>query len=237
MEPVRSDDPLDLPRPPPRLTLAEWCTRTLQWIGPRRIAGSLALAAGVGVGGWWLLHAPPPPVERSLPRATTTVAVAGATSTPLESQIDGPPSGGFVVIHVAGAVGRPGLVTLPTSARVADAITAAGGPASDADLDVLNLAAPVADGSRVYVPRRGEAVPQVEGSVGGAGHTQVQIPLDLNHANAAQLEELPGVGPATAAAIVAHRETNGPFRSVDDLLDVRGIGEAKLAQFRDLVTV
>lgn len=171
-----------------------------------------------------------PPIEELLPRADTTTTVPAATS-PEE-----------VVVHVAGAVARPGLHRLPSPARVADAVTAAGGTTAEADLDRVNLAAPVADGERVYVPRRGEPPPEV--AVGGGGGGGPPTPstgarrggaapagerLDLNAATVEQLEALPGIGPATARAIIEHRTRHGPFRTVRQLLDVRGIGEAKLA--------
>ncbi len=159
-----------------------------------------------------------------------------------------------LVAHAAGAVVRPGVYRLPPGARVDDLVRAAGGLAPDADPARLNLAAPLADGDRVYVPRRGEAdLPAValpeggsadgSGGTGGAGPGEASgseaegAPIDINTADEAELDELPGVGPSIAAAIVAHRQENGPFRSVDDLLDVRGIGEAKLAEIRPLVTV
>lgn len=149
-----------------------------------------------------------------------------------------------IVVHAAGAVSRPGLYRLPRDARVADLLDAAGGPTLETDLDRVNLAAPLADGQRLYLPRKGEASPSVVGPDGGAvsGATGGASggpagPIDLNTATAEQLDALPGVGPATAAAIVAHRERNGPFTSVDGLLDVRGIGPAKLEALRDLVTV
>src|SRR5436190_5382102 len=222
--------PIEPARPAPRVSLSEWCRRTLDWIGPQRLIGGVMLASGIAVGGWWLLHAPPPPVERSLPTAVRTPTTLGAAPAPSSSSVTPPPSA--VVVHVAGAVLHPGLVTLPSTARVDDAVTAAGGADVDADLDALNLAALVADGARIYVPRRGEVVPAVVSS----GAPPPSGPVDVNSASEEQLDALPGIGPTTAAAIVAHRQANGPFRTVDDLLEVRGIGEAKLEQFRALVT-
>lgn len=140
-----------------------------------------------------------------------------------------------VLAHAAGAVRAPGVYSLPAGARVRDLVDAAGGAAPDADLDRINLAAPVADGSQVYVPRKGEAVPS--GATGGAGETAPAGPLDLNTATLEQLDALPGVGPATAKAILDERAKRGRFGSVDELLDVRGIGPAKLDAIRDLVTV
>jgi competence protein ComEA len=120
--------------------------------------------------------------------------------------------------------------------RVSDVIDAAGGPAADAPDDPQNQAAKVSDGDRVLVPRRGETLPGagVGGDVGGGSASG---PLNVNTATADQLEELPGVGPATAQAIVDHRRQHGRFRSVEELLDVRGTGEAKLAALRPRVRV
>jgi competence protein ComEA len=141
---------------------------------------------------------------------------------------------GPVVVHVAGAVQAPGVQRLPAGARVIDAVDAAGGLLPDADAGRINLAAELADGTQVYVPAVGEVPPAA--ATGGGGE-DASGPIDLNIADSTALETLPGVGPATAAAIIDHRERNGPFVSVDGLLEVRGIGEAKLAQLRDLVRV
>ena len=147
-----------------------------------------------------------------------------------------------VVVHVLGAVATPGVQRLPTGSRVVDAIEAAGGAAPDADLARVNLAAVLVDGQQVVVLRPGEVPPPVVGATPGApgaagGSAGTGAPVDINRASVTELEALPGVGPATAQAIVAHREQNGPFATVDDLIDVRGIGEAKLEQLRDQATV
>jgi len=144
-----------------------------------------------------------------------------------------------VVVHVAGAVQRPGLQALTGKVRVADALAAAGGPLPDADLERVNLAAVVADGQRIYVPRKGEsALPAVVGADGAGGPSGASgAPLDLNAATVEQLDALPGVGPSTANAIVVYRQQHGRFRSVDELRNVRGMGEAKLNQLRPLVVV
>jgi competence protein ComEA len=131
-----------------------------------------------------------------------------------------------VTVHISGAVTRPGLVTLSAEARVADAIVAAGGATSDAQLGNLNLAAPVGDGARLLVPTA-----DPEGDEGADGVVRV------NSARADDLEQLPGVGPVLAERIVAFREDNGPFEVIEDLLAVPGIGEAKLAMLRDGVLV
>mgnify|MGYP003339447545 FL=1 len=142
-----------------------------------------------------------------------------------------------VVVYVIGAVDEAGVYSLPVHARVVDAVDAAGGLSADAQVDAVNLAAVVADGQRVYVPRLGEATPSggAAGMAGGAGVDDG--PIDLNSATEEQLDALPGVGPATAAAIVAYRDEHGPFGSVDDVGKVHGIGPAKLDAIRDLVTV
>lgn len=173
--------------------------------------------------------APPvgPPVEDLLPRVQLTPTSASTTIPPA------------LVVHVVGAVREPGVRELPGGARILDAVSAAGGPTEDADLARLNLAAPVADGAQIRVPVLGEeptgpliVEPVPAETAVGAGE-----PVDLNAASAAQLESLPGVGPATAAAVIAWRDANGPFTSVEQLLEVRGIGPAKFEALRPLVTV
>lgn len=131
-----------------------------------------------------------------------------------------------VVVHVAGAVAAPGVYELPEGARVHDAVLAAGGPVSGADVDQLNLAALLADGQKVYVPHEGERVPDL-----GESASQPLI-LSLNRASAQELEALPGIGPVLAGRIVAYRAANGPFRHVDDLINVSGIGPKLLEQLR-----
>lgn len=146
-----------------------------------------------------------------------------------------------IVVHVAGAVTRPGVVELGAGARVVDALQAVGGATPTADLDRVNLAALIGDGERIHVPAIGEdAVPIVVPTSGGvtvapAFPTDQPLMLDINTASAAALEELPGVGPSTAAAIVRTRERRGPFLAVDELLEVPGIGEAKLSQIEPFV--
>ncbi len=123
---------------------------------------------------------------------------------------------------------RPGLVELPGGARVADAISAAGGSMPGADLAALNLAATLVDGEQVLLP--GPAGSEVAAPESGEGG-----PISLNRATVEELDQLPGIGPVIAQRIVEYREASGPFQTVDDLLLVPGIGEAKLASIRDLV--
>ena len=144
----------------------------------------------------------------------------------------GPASGGGVVVHVVGAVRRPGLYQLPAGSRVADALEQAGGAAPAADVALVNLAAPLVDGQQVVVPSRAAAG---NGSSGAAGESGGGGPVHLNTASVAELDELPGIGPITAQKIVDHREKHGAFSSVEDLDAIPGVGAAKIEQLRDLV--
>lgn len=251
----------ELIRPAPRQVLADrlrdHAGRLLAAARPVRLAIGVLVVAGAGVAVWWLLRSPAASVEERLPMAATARTTAAEPAVPSTSPstgvspVIGPDPAGVVVVQAAGAVIRPGVYRVAAGARVADLVAAAGGPAPEADLDAVALAAKLADGQRVYVPRRGEAVAAGEvagagvlGGAGGAGTGTAAggspspgAPLDLNLATAQQLDLLPGVGPATAAAIVAYRAKHGPFRAVEELLEVRGIGAAKLDGVRDLVRV
>jgi competence protein ComEA len=243
-------DPALPPRPlPPRragAALAAW----LQWFGLGRLVASAVSVLVVIAGAMWLLQAPSPTTESGLPVAdgsapAVTLPPPSTPAPPLGSPPAVAPLPVSIVVHVAGAVSLPGVYELSSAMRVADAVDAAGGPLADGDLDGLNLAAPVADGQRIYVPRIGEVDPvsvpsggaSSAGATGDAALDAAAAPIDLNRASAADLETLPGVGPATATAIVEDRDRNGPFASVDDLDRVPGIGPAKLAALRDQVTV
>lgn len=177
--------------------------------------------------------ASPTTVTTAKPQPSVTAASAG---TPAATKA----ASGRIAVHVAGAVTHPGVVELVAGARVIDAIEAVGGALPDGDLDRLNLAARVADGERVYVGKPGVADPgaatsSVDGTGGGAAAPGAKI--NLNTATQAQLEELPGVGPAFAQAILAERQRRGGFTSVNDLRSVRGIGDKRFADLSPLVTV
>lgn len=219
-----------------REPIREW----VGWFGLGRLVASAVAVVVVCAGAFWLVRTPPPPTEASLPRTTATATSAPPTLPPPVSSAtvgaaDVTPT--RILVHVAGAVNAPGVYDLPADARVHSAISAAGGVTLDADPDALNLAAGVADGSRIYVPAVGEAgAITLSAPVAPADATAQLGPVDVNEATAAELDTLPGVGPATAQAIVDERERNGPFLGVEDLERVPGIGPAKLATIRDLVT-
>jgi competence protein ComEA len=163
-----------------------------------------------------------------------TAAAAGTTETSTAP-------GGFVLVHVAGAVARPGVVRIRAGARVNDAVEAAGGGLPGADLDRLNLAAKVVDGQRIAVGLVGASAPVEAGTGGvtgnGSGDETTAGPININTATSAQLEELPGIGPSLAGAIIAEREKRGGFKDVGELQDVRGIGELRYADIKELVSV
>ncbi|HUJ55894.1 MAG TPA: ComEA family DNA-binding protein [Gaiellaceae bacterium] len=163
-------------------------------------------------------------------------ASAGAATTPAVVAPVKPahaPAKKVLVVDVAGAVRRPGLYRLPSGSRIQNAIVAAGGATRKAQLDAVNLAAPLADGEQVLVPGSGAAAAAV-GSA-SASEPSPSAPLDLNTATAEQLDALPGVGPVTAQKIIAYRQAHGPFHAVDELQGVPGIGPAKMAQLKGLV--
>lgn len=144
-----------------------------------------------------------------------------------------PPTPEPIRVHVSGAVRLPGVVSLADGAIVLDALAAAGGPLAEADLSSLNLAAEVHGGRRIHVPLQGEAT----ATPGSPEATTSAGRLNVNTATAPELERLPGIGPVLASTIITYRESHGPFRSVDDLLKVPGIGPARLSQIRDLIVV
>ena len=156
-----------------------------------------------------------------------------ATTLPVQPAVAGAgESGAHVTIHVAGAVQHPGVYRMRRGDRVDDAVRRAGGPARRADLSAVNLAAQLEDGRQILVPTRTPAG-SAPGTAGGASPAKV----NLNTATPEQLDTLAGVGPATAAKILAYREQHGGFGSVEELGDVPGIGERRLEALRELVSV
>ena len=135
-------------------------------------------------------------------------------------------------VYISGWVTSPGVVEMTDGAIVADAVAAAGGALDGALLDEINLARPLVEGDHIQIPGPGDAM--VAGASGGERDDGL---IAINQADASSLEDLPGVGPVLAERIVAHREANGPFETVEALLEVPGIGEAKLAAMRDSIAV
>lgn len=202
------------------------------------------------VGVWWVVRVPPPPPEASIPFATTSVASNTiASNTDASSAIS---SSANITVYVSGEVVKPGVYVLLVTARVIDALQAAGGATNQADLVVVNLAAPLVDAAQVFFPRIGSTpratlprphaginlpIAGGSGSGGAGGATSAAGIVDINSATLSDLDALPGVGPSTAQAIIDYRVANGPYASVDDLLNVRGIGPSKLAAMRARVRV
>ena len=212
----------------------------------------------VCVGAWWLLRAPAPPLENSIP----LVSIASASDSSSSSVVGAIPSTTLVgvrevVVHVAGAVNAPGVYRLKPTARVIDAVNAAGGVTVSADTAAVNLALPLLDAEQVYIPTRSSKKPHttvavqrklpttpsspsstVVAAIVGATESSVKSALvNINTATALELEALPSVGPSTAKAIVSFRTKNGPFGKAEDLLKVPGIGDGKLAAMKPFVAL
>jgi competence protein ComEA len=200
---------------------------------------AVALVAAIAWAGWhWWPRSADASVAYSSGGSTNAVTSLTQSTEPTE-----PPRAERVTVHVVGAVRHPGVYDLPDGARATDAIEAAGGLLPDAVPSSVNLAREVADGEQLVVPDEDDvatapaALPQqtVSGSGGGVGGGSG--PVDLNTADAALLDTLPGIGPSTAAKIVTDRESNGPFASVEDLGRVSGIGPKKIEQLEGLACV
>jgi competence protein ComEA len=234
----------DLLQPVPVASLSDRLAqfRNQPWFRPVAAGAGALLAVGVLVAvGLSFLGAASPAPKLTLPRAepgSAPVDGAPAPGAPAPAPSTPPVT---VTVHVAGQVANPGVYAVPAGGRVADAVVAAGGTASEADVEQLNLAARLSDGERIYVPKKGEVPPAVSSAPAPGSGTKAGAapagPVDLNTATAEQLEALPGVGPATSKAILAYRASHGRFRSVTELLEVPGIGPAKLEALRPLVKV
>lgn len=233
--------------------------RQLLMVGPGQLAViALALVVALALLCVWLIRREPAEVVApvSSPISLTTAAdpgggapaqaVAGpgtATSSGHSAAGQGAAAEAELVVHVAGKVRKPGIAVLPTGSRVADALEAAGGARSGVDLSQLNLARPLVDGEQILVGERppqgvvGQALATHGSSAGADGAPAAGALVNLNTAGQAELEALPEVGPVTAQSILGWREEHGGFSSVDELLEVDGIGEATLAQLAPLVTL
>lgn len=192
---------------------------------------------------------PVPPLPAAAPVALSADAPAPVPPPDSAGTAAEPAEPAELVVSVVGLVQRAGLVRLAPGARVADAIGAAGGPLAGADLTGINLAQRLSDGDQIRVGAAGDAPPPTgSATVSGGGDRPVApgatgpgaaagTPVDLNIATEADLDALPGVGPVTAKAIIAWRETNGRFTDVEQLAEVDGIGPARLARLREMVRV
>lgn len=201
-------------------------------IPPRQLAlYGLGLLAVVLLGAWYLAHAGPA-------AAPAAAAPAGAARDQV-LQVESGGGGGALTVHVAGAVRRPGVFRMRTGARVDDAVRRAGGARRRADLSALNLAAKLEDGRQVLVPAR-VSMPAA-GAAGAAAAAAATtpggpaVPLNLNTATPEQLDELDGIGPATAQQIIDFRQAHGGFGSLEELAQVPGIGPKRLAGLREQV--
>lgn len=221
-----------------RFTVVRGAARPALALGPGAVAAvAVLLAVGLAVTAWWAVQARSDPLpvvvtDGAVPVVTPVsapVAAAGASARVL----GGAPDAAEVVVDVAGKVRRPGLVVLEPGARVADALKAAGGARRGVDLSSLNLARLLVDGEQVLVGVRAPAGAPPAVPVGSS----VPALVNINTASATELETLPEVGPVTAQAIIGWRLEHGGFATVDDLLDVDGIGEVTLARLTPLVTL
>ena len=221
-------------------------TDFIQWIGLSRILASAFGVLVMVIGVWWVVRVPPPPPEATIPFASSTIATDSLKTNPELLMAN-------ITVYVSGEVVKPGVYVLLATSRIIDALQAAGGPTTAADLVVVNLAAPLVDATQVFIPRIGSTpratlprphaginLPTTGTSGGvsvGSGVTSAIGIVDINSATLSDLDALPGVGPSTAQAIIDYRIANGPYASVDDLLNVRGIGPSKLAAMRARVRV
>ena len=242
------DDPLDEPTADGRSGRADRWARWFQPT-PAEVVGLAVLLLGAVVAStlWWWQAVQRPEADAA------PAAGPGAVVAP-DGEVDGPAPGAEsqpasgdraagtqpaeppadVTVHVSGAVGTPGLVTLRAGSRTGDAVDVAGGLLPEADPARINLARELVDGDHVHVPREGEPPQPIPDPSPDGDRAD---PLDLNTASEAALQELPGVGPARATAIVDHRREHGPFTVPGDLRDVAGIGEATFQRLAPLVTV
>ncbi len=196
----------------------------------------LVVVVTLGGAGLWYARSLPKPVALAASPALPAVA-SGSGSAAVSS---GSPSAAPIIVDVTGWVRKPGVYEFEAGDRVVDALTRAGGAREGADLTLLNLAAPLTDGTQVIVAKEGAAPAPAGTSTGatGTGTTAGGAALvNINTASETELETLSGVGPVTAAAIIQYRTEHGPFASVDDLMDVSGIGPATLEELRPQVTV
>ena len=241
-----AEEPLRLPPGPPPTPVPvpgrHASRRVTDGFGAALVAVVAVLVAGaVGIAAWSALRdrAEPVPVSAVAADPTSLAVVPPSASAPGSSAPDaagGAEAGSEVTVDVAGKVRRPGIAVLPSGSRVVDALEAAGGARHGVDLTAINLARPLVDGEQVLVGVEPPA--GVAGTLGSPGEAPATGALvNLNTADQAALETLPGVGPVTATAILDWRAEHGGYTSVDELLEVDGIGEATLEDLAPLVTI
>jgi competence protein ComEA len=226
--------------------LVERLRHWLAFIGLRRVVGAVVSTIIVAIVGWWLLRSPAPAIETQIARVDTSTTTSLSVDAASQSSLQVVPE--FVTVHVAGAVKKPGVYSLSADARVVDAVDAAGGATTQADLDAINLAHPIFDSDQVFIPKRGQTVPSQSSTQTRTPSSRNTPPKDaqstpqntlvnINVANAKELESLPGVGPATAQAIITYRTTVSPFAIPEDIMKVSGIGPAKFDVMRAFIRV
>ena len=252
-EPTAAPDEPEVPERTPRPSSDRRLLTTLTaFRRPHLVVVAAVVAVGILVAGWAVLRARPvavavtPPVASAAPAGVPTKDPVGPGTSAGPS-----PSVAGVVVHVLGAVRKPGLVTLPSGSRVQDAVAAAGGLTAKADPGELNLAQAVTDGQQIVVGTKNKPAGEVRngtagGSSGGAGAGAGSggsgaggrgQPVDLNTASQAELEELPGVGPVMAGKILAWRTENGRFSRVEELQEIDGVGPKTYAKLAPLCRV
>lgn len=228
------------------------------FVGPHRLLFGSLVGACLVTAGWLLVRPSGPPVESVVPRVSGAGAAVNAPTVA--------PAPLTVKVHVTGSVNKPGVYQLASSARVIDAVNAAGGATSSADLQRINLAQTIIDAEQVFVPRRMQRTPSatvaprlrpsratlppvtvpgatppvnpmVSTTLAAGAASSSSGKVNINTATVEQLDTLPGVGPSTAKAIITYRTQKGPFKKTSDLLNVPGIGPAKYDAMRSAVTV
>lgn len=207
-------------------------TRTQQYLLLGLAAVLIILASFV----YWRQLAPASQAVVIEPPPGTDLSGAGSAAV-LSDETESEPT--EIVVHVAGAVIKSGVYHVPEGSRVVDAITAAGGASAEADLDAINLAQPLIDGQKVWVPEVGEqSATGKGGSDSGVGVIGGDVgKININSASLAELQTLNGIGPSLAQRIIDYRTNSGPFRQVEDIKNVSGIGEKRFLQLKDYITV
>jgi competence protein ComEA len=212
-------------------------------LGPTQlVVVAVLVAVGIAVTAWWVVRGDPERLEAPSAPSASSTSLAGTAASPLADatpaaggEASAATSAGSVTVDVTGKVRDPGIVVLDGGARVVDAVQAAGGARRGVDLSSLNLARVLVDGEQIVVG--GPAAPPADAAAAAGGSAPSGPLVNLNTATQPELEALPEVGPVTAQSILSWRTEHGGFSSVDELLEVDGIGDATLAQIAPHVTI